>query len=272
LGIIAFWVAIGFATLAQLWQHHDPRHYCSMPVLEYRKQSSNEYGSVEMEGISSTTTRQSAAADEAIAAMVDETPLEMIDSGGASPSSLIASPDLISATTAKQGLFVAILGGCCFGFFSPCFNIAVNDPFHWTSNSSNGFGGLSVLEANLWFSFAFALLSILGNIYLMACTLPSSNLWTYLTNEAFRDRCLAIVAGSVCALGNLLQFQGGKLAGFAAADLVQAFPLVATMWGVWLFGEFRKARPKVIMTLIVMFISYISGIFLMAASISRHER
>jgi len=163
------------------------------------------------------------------------------------------------------GLYIAFLGGLCFGFFSPAFNIAVNNPFSFDNGD-----GLSVAIANLWFSLAFCASSLLGNVYLMTYyshVVPRSTVRAYLCGESCSQRRLALLGGLVCALGNLLQFQGGKLAGFATADLVQAFPLVATMWDVFVFGEFRQATIGVLVVLVSMYLAYLLGIVLLACSI-----
>ena len=177
----------------------------------------------------------------------------------------------------QRALWIAIFGGCCFGFFSPAFNIAVNDPFGFSS--ANGSGGLSVPVANLWFSLAFTISSVAGNGWLMIspplssglkpirniyrafCIANPSSSYSVRDNENDRDvladsnimcdRCctncssssqaLAMWAGFVCGMANLLQFQGGSIVGFATADLVQAYPIVSTLWDVMLFGEFRSS-------------------------------
>ena len=56
------------------------------------------------------------------------------------------------------------------------------------------------------------------------------------------------------------------LAGFAAADLVQAFPLVGTLWGVCLFGEFRAASRHVYALLCAMYACFVSAVVLLACS------
>jgi hypothetical protein len=173
--------------------------------------------------------------------------------------------DLEEPTTIRTGLYVAFGGGLCFGFFSPAFNIAVNDPWGWSSSS-----GLTVAMANMVFSLTFCFTSIFGNVRLMTHPpygIPQSTLWLYVLQETFSERRMALVAGLVCAMGNLLQFQGGKLAGFAAADMVQAYPLVATVWDVILFGEFRHATKQVLTALTLMYVTYLLGIVLLASSI-----
>ena len=77
-----------------------------------------------------------------------------------------------------------------------------------------------------------------------------------------------MTAGALCAFGNWLQFQGGFLAGFAAADMVQAYPLVATLWDYFLFNEFHQMTSRVVAVLVLMYISYLIGISMLAFSIS----
>ena len=82
-----------------------------------------------------------------------------------------------------------------------------------------------------------------------------------------QDRAVAILAGLICAGGNVLQFQGGHLAGFATSDLVQAFPLVGTFWDVVIFREFSGAHRTIVVCLWCMYVVYVSGIILLASSV-----
>jgi glucose uptake protein GlcU len=90
----------------------------------------------------------------------------------------------------------------------------------------------------------------------------------YVAVDAAADRVWAWLAGVVCALGNVLQFQGGQRVGYATADLVQAYPLISTIWDIFLFGEFATVRMKSHLgcLLLGMYASYLAGIFLLAAS------
>jgi hypothetical protein len=144
-------------------------------------------------------------------------------------------------TFPRTALYVAFLGGCCFGFFSPAFNVAVNEPFGIGDGDT-----LTVTVANLWFSLAFALASFLGNLVLMYSPpayagLPRTTLAEY-WSEPLSERHLAICAGMICGIANLLQFKGGSMVGFATSDLVQPYPLVSTCWDIFLFRKFTKAE------------------------------
>ena len=58
------------------------------------------------------------------------------------------------------------------------------------------------------------------------------------------------------------------MVGFATADLVQAFPLVSTVWDVLLFGEFHSAGVAVVVSLVGMYGTYITAIGFLMASVS----
>jgi len=90
----------------------------------------------------------------------------------------------------------------------------------------------------------------------------------YLRRDSLSDRQLALAAGIVCALGNVLQFQGGQRVGYAAADLVQAYPLVSTVWDVLLFGEFQSVRIPASLGFLLsgMYLAYLLGVILLAGS------
>ena len=187
--------------------------------------------------------------------------------------SSVEAPSAASATaataTAAAGLVVAFGGGVCFGGFSPLFNLAVNDELGWIHNDPHGGKPLTVFNANLCFCAAFALSAWLVNLSLMRWPprgRSASSLHAYLT-EGCRIRAFACAAGATCAVGNACQFIGGAWAGFATADLVQAFPLVGTLWGVLLFGEFKSASRRVAGLLISMLTLYLAAVVLLCLSV-----
>jgi hypothetical protein len=179
---------------------------------------------------------------------------------------------------AVRGLLVSAAGGLCFGFFSPLFNIAINDEFGWMPGGRAG--GLTVWTANFFFCSAFCATAWLANLVLMrwphlllyseydgaAPRETSSSLGAYMT-EGLRARGLACATGALCAVGNTAQFVGGAAAGFAAADLVQAYPLVGTAVGIRYFGEFRGATRRVRALLACMALSYLCAVGLLIASV-----
>lgn len=181
-------------------------------------------------------------------------------------------------------IVVALGGGVCYGFFSPAFNISVNDPFRWTNNNTGSDKldlnqDLLVVEANFWFSIAFWLASIVGNGFLLwrqrlavqgrMDFVDAIRIWAaYICQDSWIDRQLAFSAGVICAMGNILQFKGGQLVGYSTADMVQAYPVVSTIWDVFVFGEFHDVnlRSRIAWLLMGMHAAYLSGILLFAGS------
>lgn len=255
IGVASFLIAIVSASRAQILYQLQKRNsrdennvnrILSDGVPLYPKNDDGNHGSIELSNASITQTNHSALNES---------------------DDYLHSRDALSTQSHVQfGLVVAFLGGICIGFFTPAFNIAVNDPFQWYDD-----GGLEVPYANLWFAFAFTLCSVIGNLRLMKgttfSTIPSTS-WRNYTSESWYEKRLAFCAGMICAFGNWLQFQGGFLAGFAAADMVQAFPLVSTLWDYFLFHEFRQTSCKVGFILSIMYASYLLGISMLALSIS----
>ncbi|XWS64182.1 hypothetical protein CRYUN_Cryun06bG0164600 [Craigia yunnanensis] len=81
----------------------------------------------------------------------------------------------------------------------------------------------------------------------------------------------AFLAGFLCGFGNGLQFMGGQAAGYAAADAVQALPLVSTFWGILLFGEYRRSSRRTYILLVSMLFMFIVAVAVLMAS-SGHRK
>ncbi|XP_035540363.1 ureide permease 1-like isoform X4 [Juglans regia] len=129
------------------------------------------------------------------------------------------------------GLAIAFFAGVSFSLFSPAFNLATNDQWH---TLKEGVPHLSSLKAYL---------------------------------RDWNGRGWAFLAGFLCGFGNGLQFMGGEAAGYAAADAVQALPLVSTFWAILLFGEYRKSSRRTYILLVSMLFMFIVAVgFLMASS------
>ncbi|XP_019264908.1 PREDICTED: ureide permease 1-like isoform X1 [Nicotiana attenuata] len=167
------------------------------------------------------------------------------------------------------GLSLTFFAGVCFSLFSPAFNLATNDQWH---TLKAGVPHLSVYTAFFYFSIScFVIAMILNLIFLYRPVLnaPKSSLKAYLND--WNGRGWALLAGLLCGFGNGLQFMGGQAAGYAAADAVQALPLVSTFWGVILFGEYRRSSRKTYTLLIGMLFMFVVAVGILMAS-SGHRK
>ncbi|KAI8528577.1 hypothetical protein RHMOL_Rhmol12G0158900 [Rhododendron molle] len=162
------------------------------------------------------------------------------------------------------GLALTFFAGLCFSLFSPAFNLATND--QWDT-LKDGVPHLTVYTAFFYFSVSCFVLAVILNIiflYHPVLNLPKSSIRAYLTD--WNGRGWAFLAGLVCGFGNGLQFMGGEAAGYAAADAVQAFPLVTTFWGILLFGEYRRSSRRTYVLLVGMLFMFIVAVALLIAS------
>ncbi|GAA0181018.1 hypothetical protein LIER_42271 [Lithospermum erythrorhizon] len=162
------------------------------------------------------------------------------------------------------GFSITIFAGICFSLFSPSFNLATNDQFHTLKGSVPN---LSVCTAYFHFSISSFVVAIFLNVmflYRPAMGSSSSSLGAYISD--WKGRGWALVAGTLCGLGNGSQFIGGQAAGYAAAAAAQALPLVSTFWGIILFGEYWKSSRRTYSLLGSMLFMFALAVALLMAS------
>eukprot|EP00268_Persea_americana_P060870 TRINITY_DN7632_c1_g1_i2.p1 TRINITY_DN7632_c1_g1~~TRINITY_DN7632_c1_g1_i2.p1 ORF type:complete len:170 (+),score=22.66 TRINITY_DN7632_c1_g1_i2:724-1233(+) len=168
-----------------------------------------------------------------------------------------------------MGLVITFFAGVCFSLFSPAFNLATNDQWH---TLKKGVPHLVVYTAFFYFSISCFVVAIILNIYFLyhpVLGLPRSSFTSYLKD--WNGRQWALLAGFLCGFGNGFQFMGGQAAGYAAADAVQALPLVSTFWGICLFGEYRKSSRRTYVLLVSMLAMFIIAVGVLMAS-SGHRK
>ncbi|KAG2702500.1 hypothetical protein I3760_06G092800 [Carya illinoinensis] len=167
------------------------------------------------------------------------------------------------------GLAITFFAGGCFSLFTPAFNLATND--QWNT-LKEGVPHLSVYTAFFYFSVSCFVLAIILNItflYHPVLNLPRSSLKAYVRD--WNGRGWAFLAGFLCGFGNGLQFMGGQAAGYAAADAVQALPLVSTFWGILIFKEYRKSSRRTYVLLVSMLFMFIVAVGVLMGS-SGHRK
>lgn len=167
------------------------------------------------------------------------------------------------------GLGMVLLAGVCFSLFSPAINLATND--QWRT-LRDGVPHLTVYTAFFYFSVSCFAVGIGLNarlLYRPVAGVPPSTIGAYAGD--WNGRHWALLAGLLCGFGNGFQFMGGQAAGYAAADAVQALPLVSTFWGVILFGEYRRSSRKTYLLLGCMLSMFIVAVVLLMASAAHRK-
>ncbi|BAT17275.1 Os12g0503300 [Oryza sativa Japonica Group] len=167
------------------------------------------------------------------------------------------------------GLGMVLLAGVCFSLFSPAINLATNDQWRTLRDSVPH---LTVYTAFFYFSVSCFAVGIGLNarlLYRPVAGVPPSTIGAYAGD--WNGRHWALLAGLLCGFGNGFQFMGGQAAGYAAADAVQALPLVSTFWGVILFGEYRRSSRKTYLLLGCMLSMFIVAVVLLMASAAHRK-
>uniref|UniRef100_A0A1D1ZBT5 Ureide permease 2 n=1 Tax=Anthurium amnicola TaxID=1678845 RepID=A0A1D1ZBT5_9ARAE len=167
------------------------------------------------------------------------------------------------------GLSIVFFAGVCFSFFSPAINLATNDQWH---TLKEGVPHLVVYTAFFYFSVSCFVIAVALNIcflYNPVLGLPRSSFTAYVND--WKGRQWALLAGLLCGFGNGFQFMGGQAAGYAAADAVQALPLVSTFWGILLFGEYRRSSRRTYVLLVGMLFMFVVAVAVLMAS-SGHRK
>ncbi|KAL2252375.1 ureide permease 1-like [Sesamum indicum] len=167
------------------------------------------------------------------------------------------------------GLSITFFAGVCYSLFSPTFNLATNNQWHMMKR---GVPDLVVYTAFFYFSLSFFFIALVLNVWFLyhpVLNLPKSSITSYLKD--WKGRNWAVLAGICCGIGNGLQFMGGQAAGYAAADCVQALPLVSTFWGILCFGEYRRSSRRTYVLLISMLLMFVVAVAVLIAS-SGHRR
>ncbi|KAL6643999.1 hypothetical protein ACP70R_018765 [Stipagrostis hirtigluma subsp. patula] len=162
------------------------------------------------------------------------------------------------------GLGIVVFAGVCYALFGLAFNLATND--QWRTLPA-GVPRLVVYTAYFHFSLACLAASVALNVrflYRPMAGVPRSSVAAYVRDG--EGRGLALLAGALCGVGGAFMFMAGQAAGYAAADSVQALPLVSTFWGVALFGEYRRSSRRTYALLGSMLLMFVAAMAVLMAS------
>lgn len=82
-----------------------------------------------------------------------------------------------------------------------------------------------------------------------------------------RDHAAGLAGGAVWGAGMMFNFLAAGMAGMAVSGAIgQANPLVAAAWGIFVWREFRGAKPRTVALLALMIALYSAGLLLLALS------
>jgi glucose uptake protein len=159
------------------------------------------------------------------------------------------------AAASRKSVMVCIVSGLLMGAFAPFVTRALTTGHPLTAYSIGVFFTLG----------AFACCFV-ANTYLMKHPLIGEpvDFGGFLQQPA-ANHLLGILGGAIWGTGTVFNFVAASFVGVAISYAIgQAAPMVAALWGVFVWGEFRGANATAKGYLAAMFVCYVLAIFVIA--------
>jgi len=156
-----------------------------------------------------------------------------------------------------KSIVVCIVSGVLMGSFAPFITRALT--------SGHALGPYSV---GVFFTVGALLSCPIVNVYFMRNPLVGEPV-DFSGFAAARpvDHLLGILGGFVWGTGTVFNFVAASFVGVAISYAIgQAAPMVAALWGVFVWGEFRGAPPRARVLIALMFVSYLAALAVLASA------
>jgi glucose uptake protein len=162
-----------------------------------------------------------------------------------------------------KGILLAFLAGLCIAFFYRFVASSLASDF-----SSAEAGKISSYTAVVFFSLGALLCTALVNPIFMARPVQgepvSMSGWV---KGSSRTHLLGILGGAIWCLGNSVSFMSVSAASPAISyGLSNSAPVVAALWGIFVWKEFKDAPKGTNLLLSLMFFFYLIGLALIVYS------
>ena len=158
----------------------------------------------------------------------------------------------------RKGIILAVLAGLIMSFFSAFVYNGVD----LANFAAPAAGKLTPYTAMVFFSLGVFLSNFIVNTIVMKKPFVGEPV-TYKQYFAgdFKTHMVGVLGGCIWALGTSLNYISAGTAGAAVSyALGQGAPMVAAIWGVFIWKEFRGAPRKVYWLLGMMFLLFIAGL------------
>jgi glucose uptake protein len=164
-----------------------------------------------------------------------------------------------ASRASRKSIVVCVISGLLMGLFAPIVSHALNTGHALTPYSVGVFFTLGALAC----CFVF-------NVYLMRRPLvgePVKASGYFCTTAG--NHLLGLLGGCIWGLGTVFNFVASNLTGVAISYAIgQSAPMVAALWGVFVWHEFRGAGTAARVNLVLMFLFFIAAIALVSLAYS----
>lgn len=162
----------------------------------------------------------------------------------------------------SRGILFAIAGGCLMGFFYPQLARSISPDF---SHAPIASGYLTPYTALLFFGIGLLASNIIVNPYFMRA---GGSTFAQYRGASLRLHGLGLLGGAIWMVALGLNIIASGLAGPAVSyALGQGATLVAALWGVFVWKEFRGASGATYSLVALMLVSYFAGLVLIGNAV-----
>ena len=158
----------------------------------------------------------------------------------------------------RKGIILAVCAGLIMSFFSALVYNGVDlDNF-----ASPAAGKLTPYTAMVIFALGVFLSNFVVNTIVMKKPFVGEPVsYSQYFKGSFSTHLVGMLGGAIWALGTVLNYICAGTAGAAVSyALGQGAPMVAAIWGVFIWKEFKGAPKKVYWLLALMFILFVAGL------------
>lgn len=162
-----------------------------------------------------------------------------------------------------KGILLSVSAGLLIAFF---YGFVVNSLDN--SYVAGGTGTLTPYTAIVFFSLGVFISTFVFNPIFMAKPVQGEpvKISSYFKGS-FKTHLIGVLGGAIWMLGMVLSFMAAGAAGPAISyALSNAAPVVAILWGVFIWKEFADAPKGTNKLLVIMFIAYLVGLTLITYS------
>ncbi len=170
-----------------------------------------------------------------------------------------------AAVSSRKGALVCVISGLLMGVFAPLITKAMQGS-HADASLLVPTGALSPYTAAVLMTLGAFLCCFVFNPILMRKPLagkPVSISGYFSAPSGYH--ALGLLGGFIWGTGTVFNFVAARFVGLPISYAIgQASPMVATLWGVLAWNEFRGARRKSWLYLAAMFLAYLLALALIA--------
>lgn len=168
------------------------------------------------------------------------------------------------ANSNKKGIYLALIAGFLMAFFYRF----VAGSMDLNNFESPAVGMLTPYSAFFIFAVGIFLSNFLFNTVVMKKPFEEKPVtYSDYFNGNLKTHFVGLLGGTIWALGTLLSYIAAGKAGAAISyALGQGAPMIAAIWGVFIWKEFKGAKKQTNLLLGLMFLLFVSGLTLIILS------